>query len=47
MGNLMVGIYYRLLDRGEGVDEAFLPQLQEASRLQALILLWDFNEPDN
>ncbi|XP_054045262.1 histone H2B 1/2/3/4/6 isoform X3 [Rissa tridactyla] len=37
----------KLLDRGEGVDEAFLPQLQEASRLQALILLGDFNEPDN
>ena len=43
---LVVGVYYRLPDQGEPVDEAFLLQLQEASRSQALILLGDFNHPD-
>ncbi|KAK4807155.1 hypothetical protein QYF61_024275 [Mycteria americana] len=33
-------------DQGEPVDEAFLLQLWEASRSQALILLGDFNYPD-
>ena len=42
----MVGVYYRLPNQGEPVDEAFLLQLQEASRSQALILLGDFNHPD-
>ena len=45
-GNLMVGAYYRLSDQRDSVDEVFLLQLQEASRLQALILIGDFNHPD-
>ncbi|KAK4807182.1 hypothetical protein QYF61_024308 [Mycteria americana] len=42
----MAGVYYRPPDQGEPIDEAFLLQLQEASHLQALILLGDFNHPD-
>ncbi|KAM6317421.1 uncharacterized protein O3Q21_008449 [Podargus strigoides] len=45
-GSLVVGVYYSLPDQGEPFDEAFLLQLQEASSLQALILLGDFNHPD-
>ncbi|GAB0179484.1 hypothetical protein GRJ2_000413700 [Grus japonensis] len=45
-GNLVAGVYYRLPDQGEPVDEAFLLQLQETSHLQALILLRDSNHPD-
>ena len=45
-GNLVVGVYYRAPDQGEPIDEAFLLQLQEASRSQVLILLGDFNHPD-
>ncbi|KAK4810861.1 hypothetical protein QYF61_008833 [Mycteria americana] len=44
-GNLVVGVYYRLPDQGEPTDEAFFLQLQEASCLQALVLLGDFNHP--
>ncbi|GAB0201705.1 hypothetical protein GRJ2_002636100 [Grus japonensis] len=44
--NLVVGVYYRLPDQGEPIDEAFLLQLQEASHSQALILLGDFNRSD-
>ena len=32
-GNLVVGVYYRLLDQGEPIDEAFFLQLQEVSCL--------------
>jgi len=42
----VVAVYYRPLDEGEPIDEAFLPQLQVTSRLQALILLGDFSHPD-
>ena len=42
----MIGVYYRLLDQGEPVHEAFLLQLQEVSCSQALILLGDFNHPN-
>jgi len=42
----MVGVYYRLRNQGEEVNEAFLLQLQEASCSQALILLGSFNHPD-
>lgn len=45
-GNFMVGVYYRLNDKEEPVDEAFLLQLQEALRSQALVLMRDFNCPD-
>lgn len=47
-GNLVVGVYYRPPDQGEDVDEAFasLLRLQEASHLQALILLGHINHPD-
>jgi len=41
--NLMAGVYYRLPDQGEPIDKAFLLQLQEASRSQALVLLGDLN----
>ncbi|PKU31387.1 mitochondrial fission process protein 1 [Limosa lapponica baueri] len=45
-GSLVVGVYYRLPDQGEPIDETFLLQLQEASFSQALVLLGDFNPPD-
>jgi len=45
-GNLVVGIYSRSPDQGEPTDEAVFLQLQEALRLQALVLLGDFNHPD-
>ena len=45
-GNLVVGVYYRLPDQGEPIDEAFLLQLQEASHSQALVPLRDFSHPN-
>jgi len=42
----VVGVYYRPPDKEELIDEAFFLQLQEASRLQALVLLGDFNYPN-
>jgi len=45
-GNLVMGAYYRLPDQGEPADEAFFCQLQEASHLQSLVLLWDYNHPN-
>lgn len=45
-GHLVVGIYYRLPDRGEPVDETFLLQLQEVLHLQALFLMGDFSPLD-
>ncbi|XP_014813222.1 PREDICTED: uncharacterized protein LOC106897227 [Calidris pugnax] len=45
-GSLVVGVYYRPPDQAEPVNDAFLLQLEEASRSQALILLGDFNHPD-
>lgn len=45
-GNLMVGVYYKPPDQGEDVDKMFLLQLQNASCLQAVILLEDLNHPD-
>jgi len=42
----VVGVYYRPPDQEELIDEAFFLQLQEALRLQALVLLGDFNYPD-
>jgi len=42
----VVGVYYRPPDQGEFVDEAFVLQLQDASHLQALVLLGDVNHPD-
>ena len=44
--SLVVDVYYRLPNQGEPIHEAFLLQLREASRSQALILLRDFNQPD-
>ena len=45
-GNFVVGVHYRLPDRGGPTDKAFLLQLREASCSQALILLGDFNHAD-
>ncbi|GAB0210050.1 hypothetical protein GRJ2_003470800 [Grus japonensis] len=45
-GNFVVGVYYKPPGQEEKVDEEFFLQLQEASRLQALILIGDFNHPD-
>jgi len=42
----VVGVYYRLPDQGESIDEAFLLQLQEASHSQAFFLVGDFSHPD-
>jgi len=41
----VVGVYYRLPDQAEPINEALL-QIQEASRSQSLFLLGDFNHPD-
>jgi len=46
-GNLVFGVYHRLLDQGEPTEEAFLLQLQEASRSPSLILLGDFSHPNS
>ena len=45
-GQLVVGVYSRPPDQGEPVDEVFLLQLPEASSLQALVLMGDFNHPE-
>ncbi|PKU41917.1 egf-like repeat and discoidin i-like domain-containing protein 3 [Limosa lapponica baueri] len=45
--NLLVGVYYRLHNQGEPIDETSLLQLQEALRSKALVLLGDFNHPDS
>jgi len=42
----VAGVYDQLPDQGEPTGEAFLLQLQEASHLQVLILLGDFNHPN-
>jgi len=42
----MAGAYYRLPAQREPTDKAFFLQLQEALRLQALILLGHFNHPN-
>ena len=42
----MVAVYNRPPDQGEPVDEAFLLQLQEVSRSEALVLMGDFSYPD-
>jgi len=42
----VVGVYSRPPDQGEPVDEVFLLQLPEASSLQALVLMGDFNHPE-
>jgi len=41
-----MGVYYRPRDEGELTVEAFFLQLQEASRLQSLVLLGDSNLPN-
>ena len=43
----MVGVYSRLSDQGKPIDEAFFLQLQEALRLQALILLGGLQPPQH
>jgi len=45
-GTLVMGVYYRPPDSGKPTDETFFFQLQEASGLQSLILLGDFNHPN-
>ncbi|CAM4580634.1 unnamed protein product [Caretta caretta] len=45
-GDVVVGVYYKPLDQGDEVDEAFFRQLAEVTRLQALVLMGDFNHPD-
>ena len=45
-GHLVVGVCYRPPDQEEAVNETFLLQLQEVSRLRVLVLMVDFNQPD-
>ena len=45
-GHLVVGVCYRPPDQEEAVNETFLLQLQEVSRLRVLVLMGDFNHPD-
>jgi len=40
-------VYYRAPDQEEEVHEAFYGQLKVASQSQALVLMGDFNHPDN
>jgi len=47
MGDIIVGVYYRPHDQEEEVDEAFYKQLQAASQSQPLVLMGEFNHPDN
>jgi len=42
----VVWVYYKPPDNGEPADEAFFLQLQEASRLQAFVLVRDLNHWD-
>lgn len=41
-----VGVYYRLPDQEEEIDEAFYKMLEIASQSLALILMENFNCPD-
>lgn len=44
--NVHHSVVYRPPDKEEAVDKALLLQPQEVSRLQALVLMEDFNHPD-
>lgn len=44
-GQVVADVYYRPPDQGDPTDEDFSHQLQEALRLQALILVENFNHP--
>lgn len=44
--DIFVGVYYRLPDQEEEIDEAFYKMLEIASQSLALILMEDFNCPD-
>lgn len=45
MFNTIVGVWYRLLDWEEEVDDNFFRQLEEISYLQALIFMGEFPHP--
>ena len=45
-GDILVGVFYRLLNQDEEMDEAFYEQLAEVVRSPALVLVGDFNFPD-
>lgn len=45
MGDITVGVCYRLLDQEE-IDEAFYIQLKVVSCSQALVLMGHLNHPD-
>lgn len=44
--DIFVGVYYRLPDQEEEIDEAFYKMLEIASQSLALILMENFNCPD-
>jgi len=46
MGDTVVGVYYKLPDQEQEVDEASYRQLKVTSQLQTLVLMGDFNRPD-
>ncbi|GAB0176444.1 hypothetical protein GRJ2_000109600 [Grus japonensis] len=45
-GDIIVGVCYRPPDQGDRADETLYRQIGAASRLQALVLMGDFNHPD-
>jgi len=42
----VAGVYYRLPNQREPIDEASVLQLQDTLHLQSLVLLWDFKHPN-
>jgi len=46
MCDTVVGVYYRLPDQQEEIDETFCRHLKLASQSQTLVLMGDFNHPD-
>lgn len=47
MGSSVVGVHYRMSNQEEVEYEAFFRHLEEASCLQAVVFMGDFNHPHN
>lgn len=45
-GDIIVGVYYKLPDQEEQVDESSYTQIRAPSCSQDLVLVGDFNHPD-
>ena len=44
--DILVGVFYRLLNQDKETEEVFYEQLAEVASLPALVLMGDFNFPD-